>query len=282
MNPKNALGRGLDALIGPSGPEPRRVLEVEVHRLRPNPRQPRVHFEEGALEELARSIEANGLLQPILVRPAGGEYEIIAGERRWRAAQKAGLQRVPVLVKEAVDEEMVELALVENLQRADLNPVEEARAYKLLIEELGLKQEEVARKVGKERATVANALRLLNLGETALRALEEGVISVGHAKAVLAQRRREDQEALLSLILSKGLSVREAEAYRKGAKESAKKRPKPDADTLEAAAKLTRLLGFSVEIRRRGKGGEVAVKFRDEGELQTLFDWFHADLRRTG
>jgi ParB family chromosome partitioning protein len=256
------------------------VLEVEVHRLRPNPRQPRAHFEEGALEELARSIETNGLLQPILVRPAGGEYEIIAGERRWRAAQKAGLQRVPVLVKEAIDAEMVELALVENLQRADLNPVEEARAYKLLIEELGLKQEEVARKVGKDRTTVANALRLLSLGETALQALEGGAISVGHAKALLAQRRREDQEALLSLIVSKGLSVREAEGYRKGAKR--KTRPQPDADTVEAAAKLTRLLGFAVEIRRRGEGGEVAIKFNDEGELQTLFDWFHADLRRTG
>ena len=129
MNAKNALGRGLDALLSAPGPEPRRVLEVEIHRLQPNPRQPRARFEADTLEDLAQSIRSNGILQPILVRPADGKYEIIAGERRWRAAQRAGLQRVPVLVREVADAQMLELALVENLQREDLNPVEEARAY---------------------------------------------------------------------------------------------------------------------------------------------------------
>jgi ParB family chromosome partitioning protein len=261
----------LDALIGAPGPEAKRVLEVEVHRLKPNPRQPRARFPEESLEDLARSIASNGILQPILVRPADGAYEIIAGERRWRAAQKAGLHRVPVLVKEAADAQMLELALVENLQRDDLNPVEEARAYRLLVEDLELTQEEVARRVGKERATVANMLRLLHLSEPALTALEEGRITVGHAKAILSRRRREDQSALLESILRRGLSVRESEAFRvpEARERSA---PSMDPDTEKAARTLGRHLGLRVDIQRRGKGGRVVVTFRSEDELQVLYD----------
>lgn len=272
MNAKNALGRGLDALVSTTGPEPRRVLEVEVHRLKANPRQPRTRFEEEALADLARSIQSNGVLQPILVRPSDGKYEIIAGERRWRAAQKAGLHRVPVLVREAADVQALELALVENGQREDLNPVEEARAYHALIEDFDHTQEEVARRVGKERATVANALRLLHLPQLALKALEVGQITTGHAKAILSQKKREDQDALLDAILKRGLSVREAEAFhRQEAARPRRKRP-ADADTLAAAEHLALELGLPVEIRRRTRGGELAIRFRDEEELQRLFE----------
>jgi ParB family transcriptional regulator, chromosome partitioning protein len=279
MNPKNVLGRGLEALISAPGPEPRRVLEVEIHRLHPNPKQPRARFEEAPLHELARSIEANGILQPILVRPADGGYEIVAGERRWRAAQKAGLHKVPVLVKDVADVQLLELALVENLQREDLNPADEARAYQVLVEDLGLSQEEVARRVGKERATVANMLRLLNLPAPSLQALESGRITVGHAKAILSHRKREEQDHLLEAILKRGLSVREAEHYR-SAREP--RRPKPaDPDTAAAARALTQKIGLPVEIRRRGAGGEVAVRFKDEQELDRLFEWLHAGHGRS-
>jgi ParB family transcriptional regulator, chromosome partitioning protein len=281
MNAKNALGRGLDALMSAPGPEPRRVLEVEVHRLQPNGRQPRGHFGAETLEDLASSIRANGVLQPILVRPADGKYEIIAGERRWRAAQRAGLQRVPVIVREVADAQMLELALVENLQREDLNPVEEARAYQVLVEDLDLSQEEVARRVGKERATVANILRLLNLPASALDALETGKITAGHAKAILSHKRREDQEALLEAILKRGLSVREAEAHKHAPRQAgARRKGKADPDTAAAAERLSMEVGMPVEIRRRGRGGEVAVRFRDEQELHRLFEWLQGDRGR--
>ena len=272
MNAKNALGRGLDALLRETGPEPRRVLEVEIHKLKPNTRQPRARFDTESLEDLARSIQSNGILQPILVRPSNGKYEIIAGERRWRAAQKAGLHRVPVLVREAADAQVLELALVENIQREDLNPVEEAHAYRVLIEDLDLSQEEVARRVGKERATVANTLRLLHLSQLALAALEAGQISTGHAKAILSHKKHEDQDALLAAILKRGLSVREAEAYHRRAAGRHKRLRTIDADTAAAAEKLALELGTPVEIRRRGRGGEVALRFRDEAELQRLFE----------
>ncbi len=281
MNAKNALGRGLDALLSTPGPEPRRVLEVEIHRLKANPHQPRARFEAEALEDLARSIKANGILQPILVRPANGKYEIIAGERRWRAAQKAGLQRVPVLVREAADAQMLELTLVENIQREDLNPVEEAHAYRVLIEDLNLSQEEVARRVGKERATVANTLRLLHLSQLALAALEAGQITTGHAKAILSHKKHEEQDELLEAILKRGLSVREAEAYHRRGTRRARHRNPVDADTTAAAERLAMEIGVPVEIRRKGRGGEVALRFRDEDELQGLFEKLH-DLRGRG
>ncbi len=281
MNPKKALGRGLDALISAPGPEPRRVLEVEVHRLHPNPKQPRTQFDNDHLGELAQSISENGVLQPILVRPHDGGYEIIAGERRWRAAQKAGLQKVPVLIKEVADAQLLELALVENLQREDLNPVEEARAYRVLTGDIGLTQEEVAARVGKDRATVANMLRLLNLSERALEALEAQMISVGHAKAILARRRRDEQDTLLAAIVAKGLSVRAAETYQVKPQASRAGRKEQDPDTREAATRVSRLVGLPVEIRRKKAGGEMAIRFRNEQELQHLFEWLHGDSRRT-
>jgi ParB family chromosome partitioning protein len=270
-SPKKVLGRGLDALISSPSPEAKRVFELDIHRLKPNPAQPRERFEEGALEELAASIKANGILQPIMVRPVDGHYEIIAGERRWRAAQRAGLHQVPVLVREVADEKLLELALVENLQREDLNPVEEARAYQTLVDDLGFTQEDVARRVGKERATVANMLRLLNLSALALRALESGQITVGHAKAVLARKSREEQEALLAQVLSRGLSVREAERWQP--KEGGKpKKTARDVDSEAAAKAMTARLGLPVNLVRRGKGGTVTIRFKDEEELHHLYE----------
>ncbi len=267
---KNVLGRGLDALISTPGPEGRRVVETDIHRLRPNPRQPRERFAEAALADLADSIKANGVLQPILVRPSNGHYEIIAGERRWRAAQKAGLHSVPVIVREVPDSQLLELALVENLQRENLNPVEEAKAYKALIDDVGLTQEEVSKRVGKERATVANSLRLLHLPSVALKALESGQITPGHAKAILALRKREEQDDLLKAVLSKGLSVREAEHYK-----PSKPRRAPrdaDADTEAAARTMASKVGLPVSITRRGRGGSVTIRFKSEDQLNHLFE----------
>lgn len=269
-NPKNVLGRGLDALIAAPSSESRRVLEVDIHRLKPNPAQPRERFEESALEDLAASVRANGVLQPILVRPANGGYEIIAGERRWRAAQRAGLHQVPVIVREVADEKLLELALVENLQRENLNPVEEARAYHTLVEDLGLTQEEVARRVGKERATVANTLRLLNLPPLALKALEAGQITAGHAKAVLGHKRKEEQDALLHAILTRGLSVRESERWTPARPKAPQ--PKVDADTEAAAKAMAARLGLPVTLQRRGRGGTLTVRFKDATELDHLYE----------
>lgn len=281
MTGKNVLGRGLDALIGPGAQESRRVLEVEIHRLHPNPRQPRVHFEAKALEELSHSIADSGLLQPILVRPRGADYEIVAGERRWRAAQLAGLTRVPVIVRDVADSQMLQLALVENLQRSDLGPMEEARAYHTLVEDLGLSQEEVARRVGRERATVANMMRLVHLPRRATEALEGGAITVGHAKAILSRKRGEEQDALLTAILHRGLSVREAEAWRAPEARARGKSKRKDPDTAEAELRLAKVLGMPVEIRRKGRGGELAVRFRTEEELQRLYDALHGESRRS-
>ena len=269
MKPKSALGRGLDALLGESGGAVRRVLEVDIHRLKPNPKQPREKFDRHALEELSRSIVERGILQPILVRPADGSYEIIAGERRWRAAQEAGLHSVPVLVHEVGDGQMIEMALIENIQRQDLNPAEEARAYRVLVEDLEQTQEEVAKRVGKERATVANTLRLLQLQPEALAALEGGRITAGHAKAILSLKKKEAQGALLKAILARGLSVRQAEGYK------AAPRPlprRPDPDTAEASTEMAKKTGLRVEIRRRGAGGQVVFHFSGEEELNRIFE----------
>ena len=280
MAAKKALGRGLDALIKTGGRGTGRVFDVEVHRLRPNAAQPRERFDKKGIGELAQSILEQGILQPLLVRPVDDGYEIIAGERRWRAAQKAGLHRVPVLVREAADAEMLEVALVENLQRENLNPVDEARAYKVMVEEFGRTQEEVAKRVGKERATVANVLRVLNLPEAALASLQSGAITIGHAKALLAQKEVVDRGALLEAILKKGLSVREAENFKKGKKDKAILVKHEDPDTAEAAKQLSRLLGLSVTIHRRGRGGDVSFRFRNETELQHLYEWIQRGKRR--
>jgi len=275
---RRALGRGLSALIpDPEGEErrgPSAAAEVALSELEPNPYQPRLTIDPGKLAELAASIRASGIVQPILVRRRGERYQIIAGERRWRAAEAAGLASVPVSVREVKDEQLLELALVENVQRQELSPLEEAQAFQRLSGELGLSQEEIARRVGRDRTTVANTLRLLKLPRELRELLSQGRLDAGHARALLALERAEDQLALGREAARKQLSVREVErrvallrAPRAGQR-PARKEP----NTAAAEERLRRALGTRVEIARRGKGGAIRVLFKGEAELQRLFE----------
>ncbi len=256
----SGLGRGLEALLPKGGGG---VVRLPLSALRPNPHQPRRRFSEESLKELADSIREKGLLQPLLVRPKGEGYEVVAGERRYRAALLAGLTEVPALVRDLTDQEALEIALVENLQREDLSPVEEARGYQALLG-MGLTQEEVARRVGKARPTVANALRLLQLPEEVLEALEEGRISAGHARALLMLPEEKRLWGLRE-ILEKGLSVRQAEALKERLKEKAPKEPSP------LSLELSRHLGLPVRVVG-GKRGRVVIHYRSLEELEALLE----------
>jgi ParB family chromosome partitioning protein len=257
----SGLGRGLEALLpkGSGG-----VVRLPLTAIRPSASQPRKRFSQESLEELAASIREKGLLQPLLVRPKGEGYELVAGERRYRAAQMAGLTEVPALVRDLTDREALELALVENLQREDLSPVEEARGYQTLLE-MGLTQEEVARRVGKARSTVANALRLLQLPEEVLEALDSGAITPGHARALLML---EPGDRLWGLreVLQKGLSVRQAEALRE---RLGRERKPQEASPL--ALELSRHLGLPVRVLG-GKRGKVVIHYRSLEELEALLE----------
>ena len=277
MNGRKALGKGLSALLPDDGPSPARTaestLEVPTRSLEPNPYQPRSVFAPGPLAELVASLRETGMVQPILVRRRGDRYQIIAGERRHRAAQALGLPTVPVVVRDVPDDRLLELALVENIQRAELTPLEEAHAYERLQRELGLTQEEIAKRVGKERPTIANVLRLLRLTREARDLLVEGKIDAGHARALLALERPEDQAALAREAARKGLSVREVE--RRVALLRAppgKKETRRDPNTKAAEERLRAALGARVEIRRAGKKGVLRIPFATEAELQRLFD----------
>ncbi|MFN4232915.1 ParB/RepB/Spo0J family partition protein [Thermus sp.] len=262
----SGLGRGLEALLPKGGGG---VVRLPLSAIRPNPHQPRRRFAQESLEELAASIREKGLLQPLLVRPKGEGYELVAGERRLRAAEMAGLKEVPVLIRDLTDQEAMEVALVENLQREDLTPLEEARGYQALLG-LGLTQEEVAKRVGKARSTVANALRLLQLPQEVLEALEEGLISAGHARALL-MLEPEDRLWGLKEILDKGLSVRQAEALRERlVRERERKAQEPSPLSLE----LSRHLGLPVKVVG-GRKGKVVIHYRSLEELEAL-------LRRLG
>ncbi len=285
LTKKPALGRGLSALI-PSLREPDaeakpglQVHFVEIDRLEANRRQPRKRFDEVGLSELADSIRANGILQPVLVTREGGGYRILAGERRARAARLAGLDRVPVLVREGLgDRDHLLLALLENVQRRDLTALEEAEAFRQLRDEFSMTQDEIAEKVGKDRATVANTLRLLKLPAEIRASIEEGQISAGHARALLALPSAADQESLARAIAAEGLSVRATEArvaelLGHAAKGSRKKAAKEnDPDTRDAEKRLQRSLGTKVEIRRRKRGGDVRIAFYSEEQLIGLFE----------
>ena len=287
MNPgnparKRGLGRGLDALIQKeeAPPPPGPVQALPVASLRPNRFQPRTHFDEAAIEELAESIRAQGVIQPLVVaRDLEGEgYVIVAGERRWRASRRAGLEAVPVVVREVADErELLELALVENLQRSDLNPLEEAEAYLMLQEKFSLSQEEVASRVGKARTTVSNSLRLLRLPEEVRDLLRGGHLSPGQARPLLGMATSEEQITLAERAVREGLSARDMERLAAEPRISAaapKKKPARTVEVHTAAAeeKLTRRLQTKVEIRRRGKGGLLQISFHSEEELMRLYD----------
>jgi ParB family chromosome partitioning protein len=274
---KTALGKGLSALIPSAraeglGPG---LRTVGLDLLDANRRQPRHRFDDAGLEELSKSIRRTGILQPVLVTKEGGRFRIVAGERRVRAARLAGLSEVPVIVREGVtDRDQLLLALVENVQRRDLTALEEAEAYRHLKDDFGLTQEDVAERVGKDRATVANALRLLKLAVPVREALENGEITAGHARALLALPSAADQEQLAKEVVRRGLSVRATEArvltFQKG--RAKKKNRSVDADTRDAELRLARALGTRVVILRKRRGGEVRISFFSEEELIGLFE----------
>ena len=278
-NKRHALGRGLSALI-PSIPSQSESLdkphEVDLDLLEPNQDQPRTDLDEVKLDELAQSIKSSGVIQPVLVRQRStGKYEIVAGERRWRAAQRAGLMKVPVLVRDVPDEKRLELALIENIQRENLNPIDEGKAYRRLADELHLTQEEVAELVGKDRATVANYQRLLTLPSEVQREVSSGALSMGHARALIGLADETTQLRIARDIRSRNLSVRETEALvRKLLAPIQKHQPvKPsDVHTQAAEERLRLVIGTRVRIVRRAKGGRIEIQFKSEDELQRLFD----------
>lgn len=291
---RKALGRGLDALLpprrGPDAPAPvvagagAALSEVDIDRVRPNPRQPRERFDDEALDRMAASLGERGMLQPLLVRRTGDDFELIAGERRWRAAQRAGWHRVPVMIRDADQMEALELALVENLQREDLNPIEEARAYEMLAEEAGLSQERVAERVGRERSTVANYLRLLRLPARVQELLVAGELSMGHARALLGLDKAAAQVKLAEAAVAGGWSVRQIEARvraaRKGGK-GTKKSTKRDPDTIAAEERLSRALGTAVRIQGRERG-RIEIRFTSLEELDRLYEALITTTARSG
>ena len=272
---KRGLGRGLDALLQPEGPSAPGLRLVPLDRLRPNRRQPRSHFDAEGLAELAESIRVQGIVQPLVVSAQDdGSFTIVAGERRWRAARLAGLEEVPVMVRElAGDHELLEIALVENVQRADLNPLEEAEAYQALGQHHGLNHEEIARRVGKSRAAVSNSLRLLRLVEEVQEMLRDGRLTAGQARPLLALGP-EAQIKLARRAAEEGLSARVLEVLSGGKSKPRARVSKAivDPHTRAAAERLTKALQTRVEIRRRGKGGEIRIGFHSEEELMRLFD----------
>jgi len=275
---RRALGKGLSALIPepelPSAPAAASATEAPIGSLDPNPFQPRSAMDPARLAELGASIRESGIVQPILVRRRGERYQIIAGERRFRAAQSIGLTSVPVTVREVADEHLLELALVENIQREELNAIEEAQAFHRLQDEFRLTQEEIARRVGRDRTTVANTLRLLRLPRELREMVTSGRLDAGHARALLALDRADDQVALGREAARKGLSVREVE--RRVALLRAPRAPaaaaRKDANTRAAEERLRGALGARVEIARRGRGGQIRVVFAGEAELTRLFE----------
>ena len=267
---KGGLGRGLEALFNENATDEKGVVTLRLSEIEPNRNQPRTNFDEDALAELADSIQKHGLIQPIVVRPtSSGVYQIVAGERRWRACRMAELYEVPVVIKELDDQKYYEIALIENLQREDLNAVEEAQGYRTLIDSYGLTQEQVAESVGKSRSAVTNALRLLNLNEDALAALEKGEITAGHARAILAADTDELATAMLKAAKA-GASVRELEAMVKGKTITKKKTPPTAKNTFysEVEISLKNELGRKVDIKPKGKGkGTITLEFYSDEEL---------------
>ena len=293
---RKALGRGLSALLSDTmgqdlSPDRDDFLDVDIDLIEPNPEQPRTHFDEVKLEELAQSIRVNGLVQPLLLRRIpGGRYQLVAGERRWRASQRAGLRKVTAVIREISNEQLLPLALIENIQRQELNPVEEALAYQKLMQDYGLTQDELARQVGKDRSSIANHLRLLKLSPEVQRMLEDGRLSMGHARALLAIEDESGQFSLAKSIIANQLSVRETEKQvrqivagdghgsTRGAGGSSDPHPL-DANVRAAELKLKRYLGTQVRIQlAERESGRIEIAFSSMSELDRLYSLI---LRRT-
>jgi len=274
------LGKGLGALLGEYLEEPASgkmpIREIEVGRIRPNPFQPRRQFEGEALDELEASIRENGLLQPLVVRPAGLDFELVAGERRWRVLTRLGWEKAPTIVRPLSDEQMLVVALVENLQREDLGPLEEAVGYQQLIDGFGLTQKEAAKRVGRDRSTVANALRLLTLPAAVRDLLSEGAITAGHARAILSVEGDADQVALAREVAAKGLSVRETESRartgkKRGPTGGKRGRAREDPVARKAAVLLSRAYGTNVKVTLRSRSqGEIRIPFHDPDEFERV------------
>lgn len=282
---RKALGRGLDALFTAPGtkaaeavPAPKeQLIEVDIDLIEPNPEQPRTNFDQARIEELAQSIRANGVVQPVLVRrAAGGRYQLIAGERRWRAAQLAGLKRLQAVVRDLPDDRLLAVALIENIQRAELNAIEEARAYERLIGSLGATQEEIAEQVGKDRSSIANYLRLLRLPESVQHLVEKDDLSMGHARAILGLDSPELQVKIASEVVKRRLSVRQTEV---AVKNLSRKRTQMgrstvlenDANIRAAELKLKRMLGTQVRIRSGRTGGSIEIAFTSVSDLDRIY-----------
>jgi len=278
-----ALGRGMAALLSNAAPPPsapgqaapsgRSILSLPVEAVERNPEQPRKRFDEAKLDELAASIRQHGIVEPILVRKEGGRYRILAGERRWRAAQRAGLKEVPALVREATDREAFELALVENIQRADLNAIEEAEAYEVLASDHGLTQEEIATRVGKERSTVANALRLLKLPEEVRDAVRSGQLDMGHARALLGLGTSDEMKRLAQRAIREGLSVRALEGLIRSLARKPEKKggPAESASTRDLSVRLQRHLGArSKVVQKTATSGRLEIEYTSLDELDGI------------
>jgi len=282
MEKRLALGKGLSALI-PDAPDiPRSApIEADIDRLAPNDFQPRLDVNDARLQELAQSIKSNGVIQPIVVRRTGDRFQIIAGERRWRAAKLAGLLRVPIVVRDVApgqEKSLLEMALVENIQREDLNPIEEALAYRRLADDFRLRQEDIAGAVGKDRASVANVLRLLKLPEEVRSEVASGRLSMGHARALLSLTSEAEQRETARDVIARSLSVRETESLVKKITESGAPRreatgPKPvDVHTRAAEDRLKLVLGTRVRIVRQGTRGHIEIDFTSEDELIRIYE----------
>ena len=284
------LGKGLDSLIPSSTPvtnkedsKPEAKPEkpdtfVDINLVEPNREQPRKHFDEDALQELSDSIKQYGLIQPILVQDRKSYYEIIAGERRWRASKMAGLKKVPVIIRNLTEQEIVEISLIENIQREDLNPIEEAQAYKRLLEEFNLKQDEVAERVSKSRTAVTNSMRLLKLCDEVQQMIIDNMLSTGHARAIISIEDPEEQYALAQKIFDEKMSVREVEKYIKGMNKTAKPKKKKN-ESLEAIyesteEKLKNALGTKVQITSREKegSGKIDIEFYSHDDFERIIE----------
>ncbi len=274
---RKALGRGLSALFTQTSQLESELIEIAIDQLDPTSEQPRQTFRDDRLDELARSMKTNGVLQPLVVRRSGERFQIIAGERRWRAAQRAGLHRVPCVVKDIAEESMLEISLIENIQREELSPMEEARAFRRLIDQLNVTQEEVAQRVGKDRSTITNSLRLLKLPPEIQRLVEEEKLSMGHARTLLALESAEQQKALASRVISQELSVRETERLVKQMQErvegkTTKAAKVEDPNVRAAESKLSKRLAAPVKIKFGKEGGVIEIRFSSGDDLSRLFD----------